>query len=51
MTQCEVIKYNLQIPQDLKQQLKKEVLEREIDMSSCICGLLSGDIIRKKPKK
>ena len=51
MTQCDVMKYNLQIPQDLKQQLKKEALEREIDMSSYICGLLSGDLKRKKAKK
>jgi hypothetical protein len=51
MTQCDVMKYNLQIPQDLKQQLKKEALERNIDMSAYICGLLSGDLKRKKAKK
>ncbi len=51
MTECDVIRYNLQIPQDLKEQLKREASEKEMDMSTYICGLLSGDIKRKKPKK
>jgi len=48
MTQCDVIRYNLKIPQDLKRQLKKEALHEGMDMSTYICGLLSGDIKRKK---
>jgi hypothetical protein len=48
MTQCDVIRYNLRIPQDLKQKLKKEALHKGMDMSAYICGLLSGDIKRKK---
>jgi len=40
MTQCDVIRYNLKIPQDLKQQLKKEALHKGMDMSTYICGLL-----------
>jgi hypothetical protein len=48
MTQCDVIRYNLKIPQELKQKLKKEALHKEMDMSTYICGLLSGDIKRKK---
>jgi hypothetical protein len=51
MTECDVIRYNLKIPQDLKEQLKKEALEKEMDMSSYICALVSGDIKRKKAKK
>ncbi len=39
MIQCDVIRYNLQIRQDSKEQLKKEALEREIDVSSYICDL------------
>lgn len=48
MTQCDVIRYNLKIPQDLKQRLKKEAIHKGMDMSTYICGLLSGDIKRKK---
>ena len=48
MTQCDVIRYNLKIPQDLKQKLKKEALHKGMDMSTYIYGLLSGDIRRKK---
>jgi hypothetical protein len=51
MTQCDVIRYNLRIPQDLKEQLKKEALKEEMDMSSYICALISGDIKRKKSRK
>lgn len=51
MTQCDVIRYNLKIPQDLKQQLKKEALNKGMDISTYICGLLSGDIKRKRTSK
>ena len=48
MTECDVIRYNLKIPEDLKEQLKKEASGMKMDMSSYICGLISGDIKRKK---
>jgi hypothetical protein len=51
MTECDVIRYGLQIPEDLKAHMKKEALEKGMDMSSYICGLLSGDIKRKRGKK
>ncbi len=51
MTECDVIRYNLQIPEALKKQLKKEAGEKDMTMSTYICGLLSGDIRRKKPRK
>jgi hypothetical protein len=51
MNQCDVIKYNLQIPQELKEQLIKEALGKNMDTSEYICGLLAGDIKRKKPGK
>jgi hypothetical protein len=51
MTQCDVIRYNLNIPQDLKHQLKKEALQKGMDVSTYICGLLSGDIKRKKTRQ
>lgn len=51
MTECDVIRYNLRIPQELKEQLKKEASAQEMDMSSYVCGLISGDIKRKKAKK
>lgn len=50
MTECDVIRYSLRIPQKLKEQLKKEALDKEMSMSSYICGLISGDIKRKKSK-
>jgi hypothetical protein len=50
MTECDVIRYNLQIPEKLKKQLKKEAGEKDMGMSTYICGLLSGDIKRKKPR-
>jgi hypothetical protein len=49
MTECDVIRYNLQIPETLKKQLKKEAQEKNMGMSTYICGLLSGDIRRKEP--
>jgi hypothetical protein len=51
MTQCDVIRYNLQMPQELKEQLKSEALEKNMDTSEYICGLLTGEIKRKKPVK
>jgi hypothetical protein len=51
MTECDVIRYNLQMPEKLKKQLKKEAEDKDMGMSTYICGLLSGDIKRKKPRK
>ena len=51
MTGCDVIRYNLRIPQELKEHLKKEASSQGMDMSSYVCGLISGDIKRKKAKK
>jgi len=51
MTECDVIRYNLKIPEDLKEQIKKEALEKEMDTSTYICGLLTGDIRRKRSRK
>jgi hypothetical protein len=51
MTECDVIRYNLQIPQKLKEQLKEEASEKQMDTSTYICGLLSGDIKRRRPAK
>jgi hypothetical protein len=51
MTECDVIRYNLQMPEELKKKLKKEAEEKDMGMSTYICGLLSGDIKRKKPRK
>lgn len=51
MTECDVIRYNLQLPQDLKNQIKKEASDRDMTMSTYICGLLSGEIKRKKQRK
>jgi len=41
IAECDVIRYNLRIPQDLKEQLKKEALDKEMSMNSYICGLIS----------
>jgi len=51
MTECDVIRYNLKMPEDLKEQIKKEASEKEMDTSTYICGLLTGDIKRKKSRK
>lgn len=48
MTQCDVIRYNLKIPQGMKKKLKNEALKMDMDMSSYICGVLSGHIKRRK---
>jgi len=34
MTQCDVIRYNLHMPEDLKKQLKEEARKKGLDMSS-----------------
>ncbi|MEJ2697340.1 MAG: hypothetical protein P8013_11905 [Candidatus Sulfobium sp.] len=51
MNECDVIRYNLKIPEDLKEQIKGEASEKDMDMSTYICGLLTGDIKRKKSQK
>jgi hypothetical protein len=51
MTECDVIRYNLGIPQKLKEQVKKEALERGMNTSTYICRLLTGDIKREKAGK
>jgi predicted DNA binding CopG/RHH family protein len=51
MTECDVIRYSMQMPQELKEQIKKEASEKGMDMSSYICGLLSGEIRRKQGRK
>jgi hypothetical protein len=48
MTECDVIRYNLKMPESLKKKIKKAAAENGMDMSSYICGILSGDV--KKPK-
>jgi len=50
MNECDVIKYTLQIPHELKHQLREEALEKNMETSTYICGLLAGDIKRKKPR-
>lgn len=51
MTECDVVRYNLKMPHELKEQLKKEALKRGMDTGTYICGLLAGDIKRKKVGK
>lgn len=51
MTECDVIRYTLKMPADLKAQIKKEASEKGMDTSSYICGLITGDTKRKKSKK
>lgn len=48
MNQCDVIRYSLKMPESMKKRLKKEAEKKGMDMSSYICGVLSGDIKRKK---
>ena len=48
MTACDVINYTLKIPEDMKKKLKDEAVEMDMDTSSYICGVLSGDIKRQK---
>lgn len=48
MTPCDVIRYNLKLPADMKKKLKKEAGTMGMDMSSYICAVLSGEI--KRPK-
>ena len=46
MTECDVIRYNLKIPEGMKKKLKDEACQRGMDMSQYICSVLSGDIKR-----
>lgn len=50
MTQCDVIRYSLRMPDGLKKTIKKEAADRDMDMSSYICGVLAGEI-KRSPKK
>jgi hypothetical protein len=51
MTECDVVRYELKMPDDLKEQIKKEAVEKGMDTSTYICGLLTGDIKRKRSRK
>ncbi len=51
MTECDVIRYSLKMPEGMKKKLKKEASTQGLDMSSYICGVLSGDIKRPTKKK
>ncbi len=51
MTECDVIRYTLKMPENLKEQIRKEALEKGMDTSTYICGLLTGDIKRKRSRK
>lgn len=48
MTECDVIRYNLKMPEKLRKKIKKGAAESGMDMSSYICGILSGEI--KSPR-
>ncbi len=53
MTECDVIRYNLKMPDRMKEKIKKEAADKGMDMSSYICGVLAGEVERprKKSKK
>lgn len=51
MTECDVIRYTLKMPENLKEQIKEEASEKGMDTSTYICGLLTGDIKRKRSRK
>lgn len=51
MTQCDVIRYSLRMPERLKAKLKREAASSGMDMSSYICGVLAGEIARPLGKK
>ena len=51
MTECDVIRYSVNMPEGMKKKLKKEAGTQGLDMSSYICGVLSGDIKRPAKKK
>lgn len=51
MTQCDVIRYSLRMPERLKAKLKREAAKEGMDMSSYICGVLAGEIARTHGKK
>jgi hypothetical protein len=48
MNGCDVIRYNLKIPEKMKKRLKNEAGKMDMDMSTYICGVLSGDIKRQR---
>lgn len=49
MTECDVIRYNLRMPDRMKEKIKKEAADQGMDMSSYICGVLAGEV--KRPRK
>jgi hypothetical protein len=51
MTGCDVVRYDLKMPDDLKERMKKEAVDNGMDTSTYICGLLTGDIKRKRSRK
>ena len=48
MNECDVIRYTLKMPEGMKKKIKDEALQMDMDMSSYICGVLGGEIKRKK---
>lgn len=50
MTECDVIRYTLDIPEDLKAEIAQEAKMQNMEMSSYICGVLAGDIKRPNQK-
>lgn len=50
MTSCDVARYNLKMPADLKRKLKKEAEGQGMSMGDYICSVLYGDIKRTKSK-
>ena len=51
MTECDVIRYTLKMPENLKEQIKKEASEKGMDTNAYICGLLTSDVKRKRSRK
>jgi hypothetical protein len=54
MTECDVIRYSLKIPEGLKKTINEEAEAHGLDMSSYICSVLAGDIKRpavKNPRR
>lgn len=50
MTECDVIRYTLDIPEDLKSEIAQEAKMQKMDMSNYICRVLSGEIKRPNRK-
>jgi hypothetical protein len=48
MNECDIIRCTLKIPEDMKKKIKNEARQMDMDISSYICGVLSGDIKRTK---